>query len=520
MQCGRKSGRIGPRIDHVLSAGEATWDEGCLLFLERSGYSEETYHTFSYSPLYADTGTIGGMLCVVTEETERVVAERRVVCLRDLASSLTTTKTEHEVVDSIERRLTAGRRDLPFTLTYLYSDDGEVRLAAKTGLTAEHPATAIESSSGWPLGDVRSGDAPIIVDDLARRFEWVPPGPWQKSPTHAMLLPIAQRGQAGSVGVFVAGINPHRPLDDAYQGFVHLVAGQITAALANARSYEEERKRAEALAELDRAKTTFFSNVSHELRTPLTLMLGPLEELKAQFGRSTSSLDASQYQQVDLVHRNGLRLLKLVNTLLDFSRIEAGRVQAVYEETDLAAFTADLASVFRSAIEKAGLSLIVECPPLPEPVFRGSGDVGKDRPESVVQCVQIYLRGRDRGVPESQRTPRTVTLRVRDTGTGIPDDQLGKIFERFHRVAGSRKRRTYESTGIGLSLVQELARLHGGSSPSRASYGKGSTSGVIPFGTGISRPNTSVSPAGQARAYRRACPSSRKPALAAIRRQD
>ncbi|MDN5943376.1 MAG: hypothetical protein L0H94_15970, partial [Nitrospira sp.] len=269
---------IGPRIDHVLSTGDATWDEGCLLFLERSGYSEETYHTFSYSPLYADAGTMGGMLCVVTEETERVVAERRVACLGDLASSLTATKTEQEVFDAIEHGLTADRRDLPFTFTYLYGEDGEVQLAAKTGIVAGPPATAIEAPSGWPLDDVRSKGMRIILDDLVRRFEWVPPGPWKKSPTQAMLLPIAQQGQTKSVGIFVAGINPHRPLDDAYQGFVNLVVGQIAAAVANARAYEEERKRAEALAELDRAKTAFFSNVSHELRTPLTLMLGPLED--------------------------------------------------------------------------------------------------------------------------------------------------------------------------------------------------------------------------------------------------
>jgi signal transduction histidine kinase len=78
---------------------------------------------------------------------------------------------------------------------------------------------------------------------------------------------------------------------------------------------------------------------------------------------------SSYYRQVDLVHRNGLRLLKLVNTLLDFSRIEAGRVQAVYEATDLARLTAHLASEFRSAIEKAGLTLLVNCPPFAESAY-------------------------------------------------------------------------------------------------------------------------------------------------------
>src|ERR1700754_494429 len=75
---------IGPRIETVLRTGEATWDESLLLFLERSGYVEETYHTFSYSPLTDDEGAIVGMLCVVSEETERVIAERHMATLRDL----------------------------------------------------------------------------------------------------------------------------------------------------------------------------------------------------------------------------------------------------------------------------------------------------------------------------------------------------------------------------------------------------------------------------------------------------
>src|SRR6185503_1103952 len=127
-----------------------------------------------------------------------------------------------------------------------------------------------------------------------------------------------------------------------------------------------ERKRSQALAELDRAKTAFFSNVSHEFRTPLTLMLGPVEELLA---KSHTDLSPAATTHLEVVNRNGLRLLRLVNTLLDFSRIEAGRVRATYQPTDLAAFTSELASVFRAAVERAGLKLTVDCPKMDEPVF-------------------------------------------------------------------------------------------------------------------------------------------------------
>ena len=212
-------------------------------------------------------------------------------------------------------------------------------------------------------------------------------------------------------------------------------------AVADARAYEAERRRAEALAELDRAKTAFFSNVSHEFRTPLTLMLGPVEDALAD---ADEPLPPGQRERLETAHRSGLRLLKLVNTLLDFSRIEAGRARASYEPTDLAALTAELASNFRSACEKAGLRLVVDCPPLPEPVF-----VDRDMWEKVVlnlvsNAFKFTLEGEI--VVRLGPVGGAAELAVRDTGTGIPAEELPRIFERFHRVEGARGR-THEGTG-------------------------------------------------------------------------
>ena len=177
-------------------------------------------------------------------------------------------------------------------------------------------------------------------------------------------LDITSPGGPGPAGRIVLGLNPLCPFDAACQAFTGLVAHQFGAAVASAKAYEEEKRRAETLAELDRAKTAFFSNVSHELRTPLTLILGPVEDMLAE--RDTGSGDR---ERLELVHRSSLRLLKLVNSLLEFSRIEAGRVQASFEPTDLPALTIDLASAFRSAIERAGMELVLDCPPLTEPVY-------------------------------------------------------------------------------------------------------------------------------------------------------
>ncbi len=469
--------QLSPRIDAALR-GEATWDEGLLLFLERNGYPEETYHTFSYSPLPDDDGNIGGMLCVVTEETDRVIGERRVGLVRDVAAELAGTKTDAQVFAAVARCLGGGNRDLPFALAYLFDEDGRAaqRLSC-SGFDGAHPAAPeripLDDAAPWPLASLLAATTTPVMIDLPPGA-W-PRGPWDVPPTRALLLPIAQQGQSRPAGAFIAALNPHRVFDDAYRDFMQLFVGQIAAGLANARAYEDERRRAEALAEIDRAKTAFFSNVSHEFRTPLTLMLGPLAELLAEVAPGSS-----QHEQLALVHRNGLRLLKLVNTLLDFSRIEAGRVEATYEPTNLPQLTADLASVFRSATDKAGLQLVVDCPPLDEPVF-----VDRDMWEKIVlnllsNAFKFTLEG------EIAVTLRAdgddVRLVVRDTGSGIPAGELPHLFERFHRVEGTPGR-THEGTGIGLALVQELVKLHGGSITVTSQVDAGSTFTVtIPRG--------------------------------------
>ncbi|OKH37822.1 hypothetical protein NIES2119_11745 [[Phormidium ambiguum] IAM M-71] len=242
---------------------------------------------------------------------------------------------------------------------------------------------------------------------------------------------------------------------------------------------EQERQRAESLAELDRAKTLFFSNISHEFRTPLTLSLAPLQDVLSD---RTHPLDPIHRERLELVHRNNLRLLKLVNTLLDFSRIEAGRIEAVYEPTDLATYTAELASVFRSAIERAGLQLIVDCPPLPEPVF-----VDRQMWEKIVlnllsNAFKFTFEGKIRVSLHSTDSNQAI-LQVQDTGTGIAPEHLPHLFERFYQIR-STQARTHEGSGIGLALVHELVRLHGGTIDVSSIVGQGTCFAIaLPFGT-------------------------------------
>ena len=474
---------IGPRIETVLTIGEATYDEGLLLFLERSGFPEETYHTFSYSPLMDDNGGINGMLCVVTEETDRVIGERRVESLRDVASALASTNTEEEVLLALGTQLGLNQKDLPFSLTYLFDEDGGARLASSSGISSEHPLAAnrIEPLSNfpWPAHQILLHPATRLMESLSeqRKVAPLPTGDWKKQVDQAAIVPVRQQGQEQPAGFFVVGTNPYRRYDSAYSGFVDLLAGQIAAGLGNARAYEAERRRAEALAEIDLAKTTFFSNVSHELRTPLTLMLSPVEELLSQ----AKKYSPEERELLDLVHRNGLRLQKLVNTLLEFTRIEAGRVQADYEPIELGQFTEELAANFRSAMERAGLRFEIDCEPLPELVY-----VDREMWEKVVlnllsNALKFTFHG---GVSVALKTAgRYARLTVKDTGSGIPPLELPHIFDRFHRVAGAQGR-TIEGTGIGLALVQELVNLHGGSIRAESEVSKGTTFTVeIPFGS-------------------------------------
>jgi PAS domain S-box-containing protein len=475
---------IGPRIRKVLETGAATWDEALLLFLERSGYREETYHTFSYSPLLEEQGKVAGHLCVVTEETDRVIGERRLETLRSLAAELSQTITEEEVIDSVSDSLAANQRDLPFSLIYLFSPNADqARLACTTGIPAGHAAAPSQIKLGeaqqevWPLGELIHEERSMLVENLDQRFESLPAGFWDRSPSRALIVPITSQGQNVPAGAIIAGLNPYRPLDVSYSGFIDLVAGQIAASIANARAYEEEKKRAQALAEIDQAKTRFFNNVSHEFRTPLTLMLGPLQDL---LSRSMTHLSPTAKEQVELATRNGARLLRLVNTLLDFSRIEAGRVQAVYQATDLARFTAELASVFRSATDRAGLQLNVNCHSLSEPAY-----VDRDMWEKIVlnlisNAFKFTFEGEIAVTLE--QVDRTAELRIRDTGVGIPEQEIPRLFERFHRIPESRSR-THEGSGIGLALVHELVKLHGGSIRVESTVGAGSTFIVsIPLG--------------------------------------
>ena len=471
---------IGSMLQSVLDTGQATWSEDLQLILNRNLPREECYFTFSYSAIRNGFGKVGGIFCAVTETSERVINDRRLIALGDLGAHAAEAKTAQEACEIASETLRSNTADVPFHLLYLV-DGNYARLAAGTPLdqaiAAPQQALITDPSSLWPFEKVWDSGRSQLVIGLEERVPGLPTGGWPEPCNAALLLPMGAPGQAHPQGFLVAGVNPRRVFDAPYRSFFDLVAANAGTAVANARAYEEEKRRAEALAELDRAKTVFFSNVSHEFRTPLTLLLGPLEDLLKQPGASPTR----SHELVEVAHRNGLRLQKLVNTLLDFSRIEAGRVQAAFQPTDVCALTVDLSSNFRSAVEKAGIQFAIDCPTIRQPVYLDHEMWEKIVLNLLSNAFKFTFAGSI--TVALQDAGDHLEFSVTDTGIGIPANELPRIFERFHRVEGSRGR-TFEGTGIGLALVSELVKLHVGSITVQSQVDQGTTFIVsIPFGT-------------------------------------
>jgi signal transduction histidine kinase len=468
--------QVGPRAAATMRGNEGTYDEALLLIMERNGYPEETYYTFSYSPVPNDQGGTGGIICANTDDTPRIIGQRRLSLLRDLAARTADARTAREACALAAQALASNAGDVPFATIYLVDPDQHTaELVGVAGIEAGHAAApreiALDNPRGWPIAEVLRRRTPVVVGELATRMGQLPSGAWPRPPTQAVVRPC------GDAAVLVVGLNPFRPLDDEYESFLHLVSGQIANALSNAVAYEDEKRRAEALAELDRAKTAFFSNVSHEFRTPLTLLLGPLRD---QLDGARGALPPALRHDAEVMSRNAMRLLRLVNSLLDFSRIEAGRAQAVYAPIDLAALTRELASVFRSAVERGGLRLAIDCPPLPAPVYVDRAMWEKVVLNLLSNAFKFTFEG---GIDVTLRADGDrAVLRVRDSGVGVPPEELPRLFERFHRVEGTRAR-THEGSGIGLALVQELVKMHGGTIEARSALGVGTTFTItLPFG--------------------------------------
>lgn len=471
---------IGPQADIVFQEGHSTWNEDLPLFMRRHGFLEETFFTFSYSPIKNEEGDILGLFCACTEETSRVLRGRRLNTLRQMSEVTEAADSVGEVCRLSAEILADNPLDIPFSLLYVWDREGRsLCLTAQSGFQSDSLMAPLRLTMEggtfhpqpwWPLILSPKWEETVFPIDKQPNL---PEGPWPEPPTQGMVLPVESWEAQRPSGYLIVGISSRLAIDARYREFLNLLAKGISGAINRAQVRAEERKRIDALAELNRAKTEFFSNVSHEFRTPLTLILGSLEEAMQRTTFTT-------VPGVEVAHRNAMRMLKLVNTLLDFSSLEAGRMQAVFEPVDLCELTLDLASSFESAMNKAGLEFIVSCSTLSQPVYVDRSAWEKIMLNLLSNALKFTLEGR----VSVEVMPRadSVDVRIGDSGVGMSRETLSHLFDRFFRSKEALGR-TFEGTGIGLALVKELVDMHGGKIHVESEPGKGSVFTVtVPFG--------------------------------------
>ena len=415
---------IGPMLSQAMGGDEGTYVEAQLLIMERNGYPEETYYTFSYSPIPADDGGVGGIICANTDDTQRVIGERQLACCANWPPP-PPTPAPGTGLRAQRAALATNPRDLPFAMIYMLEPDG--RTAALLCATGVEARPSGRSARRCRSTTTARGHWPTSPPSTSRRWSATWNGFQAIFPTGAGSRPGSSRGAADHAKrrnrprrLLIAGLNPFRLFDDKYAGFIDLIAGQIAAAIANAEAYEQERRRAEALAEIDRAKTAFFSNVSHEFRTPLTLMLGPLEDRCA----TPTNCRAERSRKCKVAHRNALRLLRLVNTLLDFSRIEAGRVRGRFAEDRSRRLHPRSRIEFPLGLRARGLALAHRLRAAAPAGLRRPRHVGKDRPQSVLQRLQVHASQAASTCGCDDVGGRAPPRRSSDTGVGIPAAEL------------------------------------------------------------------------------------------------
>jgi PAS domain S-box-containing protein len=451
---------IEPQFEKAFR-GEPGGSKDALLPMQRHGYTEECYFDFTFTPVYGEEGKVEGIFNAVIETTFRVTSERRTAFLKNLALQVAAAPNKEQLFEASVEYLKNASFDIPFAMVYRVAEAGPQLLFST--LTTEEAATV---TCDWPFQEVAPGKG-LFLPDITKYIKPVPKRIWPETPSEGYLLSLA--GTAGEpIGILVIGLSARRRFDEEYAIYLEAIGSTIITAYNVIAALEEERKKAEALAEIDKAKTLFFSNISHEFRTPLTLILGSLEELMK---KPSLDLVPENRASIEMSHRNAIRLLRLVNNLLDFNRIEAGKSKARFQLTNLGKLTTEVAGSFRSIIENAGLNFAVACDSISEPVYVDRVMWEKILLNLLSNAFKFTLKGEIRVTLEESE--RRVLLKVKDTGAGIPEKELPKMFERFHRIENTTGR-TFEGSGIGLSLISGFVQLHGGTITVESVEGEGS----------------------------------------------
>ena len=453
----------------------------------------------SFIPIHDHDGTPLGIFNPTSETTDAVLARRRQETMRDLSQELLVVRNVKEYYAAVSDVLERNPKDVPFAISYSVDEDTHQRvilqLESTIGVPSDHPAapntltievaplrnpshrgsnglsspalSAISNASmantsrirlssfaeSWPIAMALSTRQCVLVEDCSSIIDGFDVREWDHLPMQAIVIPICSEMSSDAPrSVVILGLNLRCPLDEAYEDWIQILRAHLVSSLASARATEAERQRVLDLDRMDRAKTAYFQSAAHELRTPLTLVAGPLDDLLQ------TSLKPAQISTLNLAQRNVRRIQRLVNALLDFSRLEAGKLTGQFVPINLGQFVGDLAALFRPNLERRKIGYLVEIEPREEMVYVDPTLMETAVSNLISNAVKYTAEGT---VKVFVTFTDVATISVTDTGCGIPSDEVDGITERFNRASNATTR-AIEGTGIGLALTKEIVRLHDG----------------------------------------------------------
>lgn len=308
----------------------------------------------------------------------------------------------------------------------------------------------------WPLMQALVSGQVTYVEDARQLVADFELRCWDELPQSAVIVPISGKGSRIPSSVMIVGINLRRPYDTEYEDWINMFRNQISTALAAVRAFEHEAEQAQRAHALSQAITNFLSNAAHELKSPLTLIAAPVKDLVDMLR------DERAKSLAVLAQKSCSRLTRLVNSLMDFSRLEAGRLKGSFRPYNVGALTEEVAALFRTlpAVEKGKIKYQIHCDTQnSKPLAFIDVDLWERVVSNLVSNAFKYTRSGEIKV-ELFYTHATCELTVADTGSGIRQVDIPHLMERFYRADSES---AVEGTGIGLSYSQELVRLHGGS---------------------------------------------------------
>lgn len=429
------------------------------IVLTRWDGPEATWWNYSVTPMRAPSGRVLGLMTLTTEVTGSVVGARRMSVLAALGEVARDAPSLDVAVERLSAVLDGAAEDLACAAVTTCDAEPRPLLTVRTGPPPQHwlpqdPGPEAGPSVEFvPIDRTPVDGAGPPVTELARAV--------MRTPDGAACLTV------------VLGVPPLLPLDEEHRSFLRLLVDHVGLVLTTAVLRDRERDQRADISSIEQARADYYAGLGDELRDPLSLVLGALERLRTHG-------DTVVRGQAVLAQRNAERMLKLVDSLLDVSALQSGRQEGLFAATELGATTAEIVAAFAPVLERAGLALDVSSPPPGRPAW-----VDRDAWEKIVlnllsNAVKYTMDG---GVTvELVQDGEQVVLRVADTGAGIPDAEIDSIFDRFRRP-GDRRGRTVEGSGLGLPLIRQLVRLHGGTIDVTSKPGQGSTFTVrIPLG--------------------------------------